>query len=49
MFMYGDEENVVKDINDTRRSVFVKTKHDLELLLPTRNTLELHIDHKGKL
>ena len=45
--LYGIEEKLVKDIDDTRHSVFVKTKRDLEIL--PHNKLELHIDHKGKL
>ena len=41
--LYGIDENAVKDIDHARHSLFVKAKHDLEMLPPTHDTLELHI------
>ena len=42
--LYGIEENGVKGIDNARRSLFVKAKRDLEMLLPIHNAeLELHI------
>ena len=39
----GNGENDVRGIDDARHSLFVKAKHDLDVLPPTHGTFELHI------
>ena len=41
--LYGIGEKDVKGIDDAWYSLFVKAKHDLDVLPPTHCALELHI------
>ena len=41
--LYGIIEKDVKGIDDARHSHFVKAKHDLEILPPAHDVIELHI------
>ena len=41
--LYGIGDNDIRCIGDARHSLFVKAKHDLDVLPPTHGALELHI------
>ena len=41
--LYGMGEKDVRGIDGARHSIFVKVKHDLDVLPPTHDALELHI------
>ena len=41
--LYGIVEKDIRCIDDARDSLFVKAKHDLDVLPPTHDVLELHI------
>ena len=41
--LYGMGEKDVRGIDGVKHSIFVKAKHDLDVLPPTHDVLELHI------